>query len=576
MPISMEVTPKRTSSQPFQGGPVKEKKPTTAHSAPIDGDPALKKTNSQPFRVGPPGPRTIKGNTLSAGSKGEGWLGPSEGNRKGKGKVVAESDMEEACPSRGKAKAVIAHGVLETQGKGKEKPAGGKEDTVAGGQQAKERAAEDILDTQESLEEAHGQSQQRGPTTACTTCSKSHARSCACPTAETTQIVEEGKCLTEEPCTHCTGRFTCVVRRNSACKMCNWSKVSCSFVNRQGTQRAQSVIWKAGLDGTKQLTKLMTRKHRQESPIASTTTTNNANESGEVSSPPPKRQHQWPSMAKREPLSAGPSQPVLVHPSTRTAEAVSGRWPPLSELLLLSHTKAYNIVSGFDCVLITGHCRASLPYIVPQSIPPSGSPSLGNVNISPQALTEAYNEFQRENANLWSRMDTLEIGMTTIFEEVKRFLELGQSQLRFLFDNRELGHSDGAEMNVQFPTDDNSPWEQASGVASAEHRAGSASGDNDAMNVIDGLATPPGTPPAAAQNSIFSSSPTPHGFSVPPAFPKSPTLIPRQLMPSEWTPSPGRELLCQFEELPEEGAEVTAETKNGKEEMEGVEIGSHI
>ena len=72
--------------------------------------------------------------------------------------------------------------------------------------------------------------------------SKSRARSCRHAMIETAQTAEEGEQIADDPCARCSGKYTCIVGRNAACKMCNFHKVGCTFVNREVPQRARSVM----------------------------------------------------------------------------------------------------------------------------------------------------------------------------------------------------------------------------------------------------------------------------------------------------------------------------------------------
>lgn len=274
-------------------------------------------------------------------SRPVGWSGVSNVDRKGRAKAVIQESVEEAqlstptiasddCPSKGKGRAQsnISDYVMPMKGKGKEKARDVQDGVTGKGQRTQGRTADDKEVGPDLLGEAQGWSHQREPRAACGACSKSRTRSWVCPTLESAQTMEDSEQLTEEPCSRCSAKFTCVVSRNAACKMCNFHKVGCTFVNWEGPRHGQSVARKNEPESSKVQAKQSVWKHCQESatPPSMTMTTDDGDQSGDVSSPLPKRQRQRPSVADRQP-SAGPSQPILVHPKPRTTEAVGASRP---------------------------------------------------------------------------------------------------------------------------------------------------------------------------------------------------------------------------------------------------------
>ena len=139
-------------------------------------------------------------------------------------------------------------------------------------------------------------------------------------------------------------------------------------------------------------------------------------------------------------------------------------------------------------------------------------------------------------------MEQLEARLTTISEEFKCFFQDGPAGLRFPFDNWDHGYADDADYGG-FGSND--------GLLEGHH-PGCAVNEDTAMNVVQEPTTPPGTPPRVADDSLFSGSPTPCGFSVPPARPESLTPDPRASTPSDWSVSQVMSPTNRFQELRDE------------------------
>lgn len=181
-----------------------------------------------------------------SGGRAEGHLGPSSGgDHKGKVKAVTKESADERRPSKplppstdwpgkakSKAQANMADYILLVKGKGKEKAISTKDGVLEKGRQRQESIADNREEEPDlPKEEPRGQSCHHEPKGGQGARSKSRAQSRRCVTMETAQTMEEGEQIANDPCARCSGKFTCIVGRNAACKMCNFHKVGCTFVN---------------------------------------------------------------------------------------------------------------------------------------------------------------------------------------------------------------------------------------------------------------------------------------------------------------------------------------------------------
>ena len=179
--------------------------------------------------------------------------------------------------------------------------------------------------------------------------SQSRSRNQRSTSAPDSRVVGEGETLAEEPCGRCKkSNYVCIVGRNTACKMCNTSKVKCTFCRKPPPPSQKKTIEtkatddqragrrktaKAVQETSKAVKEVATRKRRQESPPAPSPSTVESTEPVEdIAERPAKRHRQRLLPVQAEPAPST-SSAAIIHRDHRIGQpARPGRQPSSKSL----------------------------------------------------------------------------------------------------------------------------------------------------------------------------------------------------------------------------------------------------